>query len=343
MITETSLKERWEELKAAKPKLRIRNAAEELGVSEAELLATECGTTVTRLQPEWDEIYKALPDLGKVMALTRNDACVIEQTGLYKKAVVRGPMAMTLGFDIDLRSFLTKWGHVFVAKMPEKSKFNYSLQFFSKDGEALHKVFVNEESNMNKFNELVAKFKSDDQSTVVDVQTFPPAEVYAEDHEVDVENLLTEWDAQQDTHDFTKTLKKHKISRNQAFRLGGLERARQISAETSPEQLLNSLAERQIPFMIFCGNKSNIQIFAGKAKTVKKFEDWINILDPELNLHLRMPLISEAWVAKHPSKDGPVTSVEFYDEHSDRIVAFFGYRKEGKKELAEWCKLAEEL
>ncbi len=119
MPTATSLKEQWAELKAAKPKLRIRNAAEELDVTEVELLATDCGSTVTRLNSEWDEIYKSLGDLGKVMALTRNDACVIEQTGFYKKAIVRGSMAMTLGFDIDLRSFLIKWGLVFAIDMPE--------------------------------------------------------------------------------------------------------------------------------------------------------------------------------------------------------------------------------
>ena len=50
------LKEKWEALKAENPHLRIRNAAAELGVSEAELLATSVGEGVTVLKPEFQNI-----------------------------------------------------------------------------------------------------------------------------------------------------------------------------------------------------------------------------------------------------------------------------------------------
>ena len=42
------LAERWQALKQDNPNVRIRNAAEVLGVSEAELLATRIGQGVTR-------------------------------------------------------------------------------------------------------------------------------------------------------------------------------------------------------------------------------------------------------------------------------------------------------
>ncbi|TXI10388.1 MAG: hemin-degrading factor, partial [Rhizobium sp.] len=43
MKTETiALKDRWRDLISQEPKLRIRDAATKLGVSEAELLATRC-------------------------------------------------------------------------------------------------------------------------------------------------------------------------------------------------------------------------------------------------------------------------------------------------------------
>jgi len=47
------LKEKWEALKAENPHVRIRNAAAQLGVSEAELLATGVGEGVTVLKPEF--------------------------------------------------------------------------------------------------------------------------------------------------------------------------------------------------------------------------------------------------------------------------------------------------
>src|SRR5690606_40760120 len=54
----TSLKQRWEELKSENPHLRIRNAADQLGVSEAELLLTNIGKGVTRLK---NDVAQILP------------------------------------------------------------------------------------------------------------------------------------------------------------------------------------------------------------------------------------------------------------------------------------------
>ncbi|MCH2207842.1 MAG: hypothetical protein MK132_18460 [Lentisphaerales bacterium] len=95
--------------------------------------------------------------------------------------------------------------------------------------------------------------------------------------------------------------------------------------------------------MVLCGDTSNIQIFAGTANTIKPFNEWINILDPNLNLHLKQPMTTEAWVAKHPSKNDPITSVELYTEWGKRIVSFFGARKEGDNELTAWSELTGEL
>ena len=44
-----TLKERWEQFKEENPRVRIREAANQLGVSEAELLATGLGDDVIKL------------------------------------------------------------------------------------------------------------------------------------------------------------------------------------------------------------------------------------------------------------------------------------------------------
>ncbi|WP_312184119.1 ChuX/HutX family heme-like substrate-binding protein, partial [Massilia timonae] len=74
------LAQQWAELKAKEPRPQTRDAARQLKVSEAELLATGIGSTVVRLK-ESDhaprEIMRRALDLGKVMALTRNENGVI--------------------------------------------------------------------------------------------------------------------------------------------------------------------------------------------------------------------------------------------------------------------------
>src|SRR5690606_19410750 len=83
MNTTETLKTQWDNLKEEQPHLRIRNAAQKLGVSEMELLATKTSEGVTRLRPEFKEILSEIESLGKVMGLTRNDECVHERKGVY--------------------------------------------------------------------------------------------------------------------------------------------------------------------------------------------------------------------------------------------------------------------
>ena len=74
-------KQLWNTFRRDNPKVRIRDAAEQLGVSEAELVATSCGEGAVRLQAEWPEFIQRLESLGPVMALTRNAHAVHEKHG----------------------------------------------------------------------------------------------------------------------------------------------------------------------------------------------------------------------------------------------------------------------
>ena len=66
-----NLKDRWINLVKENPKMRIRDAAAELGVSEGEILATDVGNSVVKLNKEFKPLLHELNKLGKVMALTR--------------------------------------------------------------------------------------------------------------------------------------------------------------------------------------------------------------------------------------------------------------------------------
>jgi putative hemin transport protein len=155
------LKEKWEALKAENPHLRIRNAAAQLGVSEAELLATNVGEGVTVLKPEFKEILTEAEQLGKVMALTRNEECVHERKGTYLNGDFSSPHAqLFVGEDIDLRIFLNHWKIAFAVVEGDRK----SLQFFGKDGLALHKIYLTKDSNEAAFDAIVEKFKAEDQN-----------------------------------------------------------------------------------------------------------------------------------------------------------------------------------
>jgi putative hemin transport protein len=72
-------------------------------------------------------------------------------------------------------------------------------------------------------------------------------------------------------------------------------------------------------------------------------ERWLNVLDPEFNMHLKMNLVDTAWVVKKPTDDGIVTAVELFDANKNLIAQFFGLRKPGIPQLGEWAELVASL
>ena len=107
--TSDDLAARWAELLEAEPKLRIRDAAMRLGVSEAHLLETQLGSGVRRLNGDLKELFASLGTLGRCMALTRNEHAVHERKGTYEQISFSGHGGLVLGPDIDLRTFPSKW------------------------------------------------------------------------------------------------------------------------------------------------------------------------------------------------------------------------------------------
>jgi putative hemin transport protein len=337
---------RWRAYRAEQPKVRIRDAARALGASEAELVATGVGDTAVRLAVKrWGEVIEALPALGRVMALTRNDQCVHERHGIYGggeggEISMNGHAGLVLGPDIDLRLFLRHWRFGFAvrecgAASEKAGRERRSLQFFDAAGHAVHKVYATAETDMAAVDALVARFAAADQSPALAVEVAPVPGAARPDGEIDVEGLRAAWRGLQDTHDFFPLLKMYKVQRTQALRLAGRELAEPLKVSAA-RRTLELAAERQVPIMIFVGNRGCIQIHTGTVTNLKPAGPWFNVLDPEFNLHLREDRIASAWIVHKPTTDGAVTSVELFDAAGETIALLFGKRKPGVPEKPEW-------
>lgn len=333
------LKEKWEALKAENPHLRIRNAAAELGVSEAELLATNVGEGVTVLKPEFKEILTEAEQLGKVMALTRNEECVHERKGTYLSGDFSSPHAqLFVGEDIDLRIFLNHWKIAFAVVEGDRK----SLQFFGKDGLALHKIYLTKDSNEAAFDAIVEKFKAEDQTSTFTFEVVAPKAEEKADVDIDVEGFQKAWTELKDTHDFFMMTRKFGVSRTQALRLAPEGFTKKID-NAKVVNVLEDAAEKQLPIMIFVGNRGIIQIHTGTVAKTLWHQQWFNVMDPDFNLHLDVTKIAEAWIVKKPTEDGEVTAIEVFNKEGDFIVQFFGKRKPGIPELQEWKDLVADL
>src|SRR5690606_15085530 len=104
------------------------------------------------------DIFKELGSLGRVMALTRNNWCVHERHGRYEDIRAGKTMGLVLGPDIDLRMFFGPWQYSWAVNDTGR----LSVQFFDKEGQAIHKVYMTDESDVAAYHALVEKYTDSD-------------------------------------------------------------------------------------------------------------------------------------------------------------------------------------
>lgn len=330
-----SLRARHAALCEQEPKLRIRERAQRLGATEAELIAANCGVESIELIGTAQALFRELGTLGQVMALSRNDWCVHERHGAYTDIQAEGPVGIVLGPDIDLRMFFGSWKYFYA--VIENGR--HSIQFFDKTGEAVHKVYRTEHSDAAAWDAFVAKFGVPEKTAVIR-ETITPA-IEAENAD-DASALRTHWLGLKDTHDFFTMLRQFKVSRMGALRAAGEDLAQRV-ADDAVESTLARAAETELPIMCFVANRGIVQIHTGPVKKLMRTGPWYNVLDEKFNLHLNTEAVASSWVVNKPTSDGWVTSLELYNANGEMIVQFFGERKPGKPELPAWRELMTSL
>jgi putative hemin transport protein len=332
-------------------KMRHRDIAKQLGISEGKLISTFTGINtipseageiqVIRLHPKWLEIMSSVGSLGEVMALTRNASCVHEKVGIYKNASQDGPVGLLVG-EIDLRIFYHAWAHGFAVLEMTKDGLQRSLQFFDKAGVAIHKIYLRTKSSVTNYDALLNQFQSHDQAPGIQVTSLNKPAAELPDRDIDVTAWHQAWRTMKDTHDFFGLLRQFKVTRTQGLRLADPEFVQALPV-TCVKDLLEIASGAGTPIMVFVGNPGMLQIHSGPIQKVVSIGSWINVMDPRFNLHLRSDSVAQAWLVRKPTVDGIVTSVELFNDTGEAIAMFFGERKPGNPELSAWRALVDEL
>lgn len=342
-LSKEQLSTSWENLRRENPKLRIRDAAAQLGVSEATLLSTRIGQGVTRLDANPIDLFQDIKNLGRIMSLTRNDACVLEHHGTIQKIDVIGTMpnamATVIG-PIELRVFFKNWQFFFAVEDPKPTGgFLRSIQVFDKAGDAIIKMYLKDEDRLDAFENIVHTYRHADQLQGIETEAYPE-ETY--NKEIDIAAFQQAWLQMKDTHDFFGMLKDFGVSRKYALEIAPKGTTRKIQL-SSINTMLETAASTKLPIMIFAGNRGNIQIHQGKVRTIRELGTWLNVLDPDFNMHLNMAEITEAWIVKKSTSDGLVSSIELFNANNELMAQFFGLRKPGKPEKEAWREILETL
>lgn len=332
---------RWQTLLQQSPGLRIRHAAQLLGVSELSLARARPESERRALKPEFQELMVTMATVGPVMILTRNDQVVHEVTAPFGEFTVGASRTMGLSVgDIDVRVFFRNWCYGYVVEEQVRSGLRQSLQFFDQYGGAVHKIYKVADTDAAAWDALVSRFLAErepayarqDRRPLVD-RTDPRA--------VDADAFRASWAELKDVHHFGAMLKKHQLDRLTALELIGEEWATRLpvvlSGSSGPlDVLLGFLRDLACPAMFFVGNPGIVQIYTGVVQQLRRTGPWMNVLDPGFNLHVNTLEITDWWVVRRPSADGVITSVEAFNGRGELVLTVFGKRKPGQRESELW-------
>lgn len=319
-VSSSEVAARWRSLRSARPEIRAREAAAELGVSEAELVASAIGDTAVRLEGSSASLLHALSQVGRCRAVTRNESAVSEIRGRYGGISLHGHAGLVLGDRIDLRVFLAHWHHVFAVDEPDPQRAGerrHSIQVFDAAGAAVHEIYLEPDGDAATWDAVVATRTALAPPVMQLTPRPPPFE--RPDRAIDRDALIADWDAMTDTHEFVQILARHGATRLQALRLAGASRAWPVR-DDAIERVLHATAETGDPIMVFVGNRGCIQVFSGAVQRVVHHGPRLDVLDPELDLHLRTDRIAASWVVARPTRSGAVMSLELFDAAGELIA-----------------------
>lgn len=331
--------ENWLQLKKENPKKYARDIARLMNISEAELTHARVGHDAWRLKGEVRDILTSLESVGEIKSICRNEYAVHEHIGHFENQQLHGHAGLVLNpRALDLRLFLNQWAFAFHVREETAHGERQSIQFFDHQGDALLKVYTTDNTDFAAWGQVLSTYIYADN---------PELELQAPEENVmtpavDSNEIEAEWRAMRDVHQFFGLLKRHQLTRQQAFRLVAEDLACKVD-NSALAQLLAMAKQDKNEIMVFVGNRGSVQIFTGTVEKVVPMDNWINIFNPQFTLHLLADTIAESWVTRKPSGDGFVTSLELFAADGTQIAQLYGQRTEGEPEQQQWRTQLEAL
>ena len=283
------LKLNWVNFQKNNPKIRIRDAAKSMGVSEADLLSTEIGNDVNYLKI--DNISKFIAEILKIdqiMMLTRNESVVHELTVSPQEINVSGN-GITDKYQLPIVEFNHKiLKHVFYQKKIHAGKKLRSFQIFSKNGKSCIKFFL-KGPNKHEFDELGNLYKANYNYTLLNKMNH-----LISDSLISKNGL---------PNDFNDSSSNDSILKQKALSI-----------------ILKKCAKHQCPIEIEVFGIGVRQYFRGQIKKVVNFGPWENILDNEFNLHALSNEIDKVLAKEIKISAKPRYIFDFFDNRADLVM-----------------------
>ncbi len=294
------------------PRMRPRDLAVSLGISEAEYVAAWLGDGTRCISCRPEDVFPSLAEVGPVMALTRNACAVHEMIGIYETFSPYRSTAECHGPGIRAHLTSRKWTYGFAVVKQSDGKQQCSFQFFDEDGTAVQKIHTRPTTNMLAWNrieqQLALKTDPDEiRARLRSRNQAKPTQV------ISTKNLETLFDGCESNVEY-----------------------RRVSGAAS-EQMLNAVAAAGLPLVCKVSSSGCLQIYEGPVKKIVPMGPWINIMDDGFHMHLRLDQLLGTYVIRRTNGTQIRTSLEAWDTGGARAI-YFSNQDDGSVETEQSWK-----
>lgn len=291
-----SLKQKWNEFKSDpnNKKIRIRNAAQNLGVSEAELLSTDIGEGVKYLFIDDINLFlEEILSIDKIMVLIRSDFVVHEK------------IIETQYISLRENMLINKFENKYPLLVYDKNQLMYSFfenkkhrktnlrsfQFFDQFGNSIFKIYLKGKDE-DKFDRIAIKYEAD--------------------YNYELQNLNISED--EVLNDFN--------SINMHFKSDEILFSSKISSLKNNilRLLLTDISEQKYPIQIHAVGNKIVQYHRDVINNIIDYGPWINVIDKEFNIHVLENKIVKNNLIEYLVDSKKYYSIEFYDSYDKHVM-----------------------
>lgn len=313
-----------------------------LDVTEAHLAAAALGSGAVRLDNNWEEIVRALPDAGKVTVVTQNHCALHRKTGVFDRIMWNEERPVVLDRNINLRIRLESWVHCFFLEAGFSGWEGDGLHIFDGSGVPVLRVLATTRYGALHLRKLAERYADPDQGPDAEIRRCAPAPVAVADSEIDAGAMAADWRSMLDTHDIFAFARRYGAQRTQSYRLVPDDLACEVDRHAFFD-VLDCAARDKEGVMIFVGSPGNVQIHIGPVSNISSARRRFMIDDETFGLDIIKDRVASCWVVTKPTVDGEIRSVEMFDAQGAQIAWVFGERRPGSPQKESWHRLVERV
>ena len=294
-----NLKSKWKKFQQDNPKVRIRDAAYQMKVSEAELLSTEINETVSFLLIEdMTAFIKDVLKVDKIMLLIRSDYVVHEKTIKTKNIRLEDNQIIDLDKnDCSILNFnMDAFEYVFFQKKMHSNRELKSFQFFDKVGRAILKIYL-KGKDLGLFDEIELKYKK-----------------------------IYNYEMQSDLDISNSDLLDSKIKINLPYDTSNSKTTCRDISVKSLRLILENASDMKTPIQIHALGLGTIQYHRNTVRNIVDYGPWVNVIDQKFNLHVLENGLTKASLVKHQFKDCQQYLVNFFDKNNTHVLGITGLK-----------------